>query len=105
MFKKFTPKGDLSGQNQVKTSVVRGLKAAVIEIEPELLGEKGLADFLIPKKAPIMLAKTHSKGQIILHNSTPLFFQEREGPWAPTLRLLHQCKDENGSVYETTSGS
>ena len=29
---------------------------------------------------------------LVLVNSVPLFFNIRDGPYMPTLRLLHQCK-------------
>lgn len=28
--------------------------------------------------------------QIVITNGQPLFFAQRDGPWFPTLRLLHQ---------------
>lgn len=28
--------------------------------------------------------------QVVVLNGTPLFFAQRDGPWFPTLRLLHQ---------------
>ena len=31
--------------------------------------------------------------QIVVLNGTPLFFSQRDGPWYPTLRLLHQYPD------------
>ena len=29
---------------------------------------------------------------LVLVNNVPLFFSVRDGPYMPTLRLLHQCK-------------
>ena len=31
--------------------------------------------------------------QVLLLNNIPVFFAERDGPWFPTLRLLHQYPD------------
>jgi PUA domain protein len=31
--------------------------------------------------------------QVVIINNVPLFFQERDGPWCPTLRVLHQYPD------------
>lgn len=31
--------------------------------------------------------------QLAVINNTPLFFQERDSPWCPTLRVLHQYPD------------
>jgi hypothetical protein len=31
--------------------------------------------------------------QVVIINNVPLFFQQRDGPWCPTLRVLHQYPD------------
>ena len=31
--------------------------------------------------------------QVLVLNNIPVFFAERDGPWFPTLRLLHQYPD------------
>lgn len=45
-------------------------------------------------------------------NNTPLFFQERDGPWCPTLRVLHQYPDmmsklrcDKGAIKFVLSGA
>lgn len=50
--------------------------------------------------------------QIAILNGTPLFFAERDGPWFPTLRLLHQYPDmlpklraDEGAIKFVLSGA
>lgn len=45
-------------------------------------------------------------------NNVPLFFQERDGPWCPTLRVLHQYPDmmkklraDQGAIKFVLSGA
>lgn len=39
-----------------------------------------------------MEAKGKDKNTFLIVEGTPLFFKFRDGPYFPTLRLLHQCK-------------
>jgi len=50
--------------------------------------------------------------QVFVINKTPLFFCERDGPWLPTLRLLHQYPDmmpklraDKGAIKFVLSGA
>lgn len=50
--------------------------------------------------------------QIVVLNNTPLFFAQRDGPWFPTLRLLHQYPDimsklrvDKGAIKFVLSGA
>ena len=50
--------------------------------------------------------------QIVVLNGTPLFFSQRDGPWYPTLRLLHQYPDmmaklraDKGAIKFVLSGA
>lgn len=50
--------------------------------------------------------------QLVIINSHILFFQERDGPWFPTLRLLHQYPDmmpklraDKGAIKFVLSGA
>ena len=36
--------------------------------------------------------------QIAVINNVPMFFQERDGPWFPTLRILHQYPGKLGEA-------
>ncbi|XP_065838449.1 malignant T-cell-amplified sequence 1-like [Oscarella lobularis] len=87
MFKKFQGKDDISAVNQVKSSVRKGIRANVLETFPGL-GED--IDAILPKKEPLKLLKCKDHVEILSVNSELLFFRQRDGPYFPTLRLLHK---------------
>jgi len=87
MFKKFSQKEHFSGLNPAKSSVQRGIRTALIEQFPLLAGT---IDEIIPKKTPLMIARCQNYITLIVVNNTPLFFNFRDGPYMPTLRLLHK---------------
>ena len=50
--------------------------------------------------------------QVAIIDNVPLFFQERDGPWCPTLRILHQYPDmmpklraDKGAIKFVLSGA
>eukprot|EP00913_Durusdinium_trenchii_P016670 g15669.t1 len=89
MFKGFTP-ADVSGQNQVKSSVQRGIKQKIQEQFPRL---EPVFKEIWPKDcldANMVIAKCKDHISLVLIEKVPLFWQERDGPWLPTLRLLHK---------------
>lgn len=86
MFKKFTEEENVSSISQVKNSVVRGIGSTLNEQYPML---ESALDQLIPKKS-MTIAKCTDRVQIVLVNNEPFFFSERDGPWIPTLRLIHK---------------
>ncbi|KAK5786487.1 hypothetical protein PVK06_041131 [Gossypium arboreum] len=86
MFKKFSSE-DVSSQNQVKASVQRKIRQSIAEEYP---GLEPVLDDLLPKKAPLIVVKCQNHLNLVLVNSVPLFFNIRDGPYMPTLRLLHQ---------------
>ncbi|KAJ7548714.1 hypothetical protein O6H91_07G023800 [Diphasiastrum complanatum] len=86
MFRKFTQE-EISSQNQVKASVQRKIRQSIAEEYPDL--EANLED-LIPKKVPLIVAKCQNHINLVVVNNVPLFFNIRDGPYMPTLRLLHQ---------------
>lgn len=87
MFKKFDDEA-VSGYTQLKQSVQKGIKNKLIELWPAM---KDYADDIMPKKEPIRLAKCHDHVEILVGaNGEHLFFRQREGPWIPTLRLIHK---------------
>jgi len=47
-------------------------------------------DDIIPKKQPLVLAKCSNHVSLVVVNSEPVFFNERDGPFFPTMRLLHK---------------
>ncbi|XP_034197754.1 malignant T-cell-amplified sequence 1 homolog isoform X1 [Prunus dulcis] len=88
MFKKFSSE-EVSAQNQVKASVQRKIRQSIADEYPGL--EQALED-LLPKKSPLIVAKCQNHLNLVVVNNVPLFFNIRDGPYMPTLRLLHQWK-------------
>lgn len=86
MFKGFSS-SDVSGQNQVKSSVQRGIKQKIQEQYPRL---EGVFKDIWPKDANMVIAKCTDHISLVVIEKVPLFWQERDGPWLPTIRLLHK---------------
>ncbi|CAE7949086.1 mcts1 [Symbiodinium sp. KB8] len=84
--KGFTP-SDVSGQNQVKSSVQRGIKTKIQELYPRL---EPVFKEIWPKDANMVIAKCKDHISLVVIEKVPLFWSERDGPWLPTLRLLHK---------------
>jgi PUA domain protein len=87
MFKKFTQKENVSTMTQLKSSVQREVRKGVLEQYPSL---EPYIDDILPKKEPMIMAKCKDHITIYLMNNTPLFFTIYDGPYMPTLRLLHK---------------
>ncbi|KAK2965875.1 hypothetical protein RJ640_024717 [Escallonia rubra] len=81
---------EVSGQNQVKASVQRKIRNSIAEEYP---GLEPVLDDLLPKKSPLIVAKCPNHLNLVVVNNVPLFFNIRDGPYMPTLRLLHQYPD------------
>jgi len=87
MFKKFQPATDIAGQTPVKSSVQRGIRSALLsswKVDAETLEE------IWPKKESIIHVKCRDHLSIYALHGEPLFFQHNDGPYFPTLRLLHK---------------
>jgi len=87
MFKKFSTATDIAGHTPVKSSVQRAIRAAVLsqwKIEPETL------EAIWPKKEGLVHVKCREHISIYTVNSEPLIIQHFDGPYYPTLRLLHK---------------
>jgi malignant T-cell-amplified sequence len=86
-FKKFSVADDISSQIAIKSSVQRAIKTTIIgqfpAIEPYL-------DDILPKKGDVLEGKGKDRSTFVIAESTPLFYKSRDGPYLPTLRLLHQ---------------
>jgi PUA domain protein len=96
MFKRFEP-SEISTSTQVKASVQRGIRAQVAEANPRIT-EKQL-DVVLPKKNPLVQYKVGPHMMLycrrVEHDDKsptdePVFFQHRDGPILPTLRLVHK---------------
>lgn len=86
MFKGFTAE-DVSGQNQVKSSVQRGVQKGILEQYPRL---EGVFKEIWPKEANMVIAKCKDHITMVVLDKVPIFWNQRDGPWLPTLRLLHK---------------
>ncbi|XP_065567896.1 malignant T-cell-amplified sequence 1 homolog [Artemia franciscana] len=88
MFKKFDDKENVSGVQQLKTSVQKGIRNKLLETYPFI---ENCIEAVLPKKENFRIVKCHDHIEIIANPiGDYLFFRHREGPWIPTLRLLHR---------------
>ncbi|WFD25543.1 translation machinery-associated protein 20 [Malassezia nana] len=93
LFKKLDPKADLGTPSSLKSSVQRGIRAKLLEQYATTLGadDGALLEKIWPKKEPITSAKFKREHvQILLLKNMPIFFQQYDGAYLPTLPLLHQ---------------
>uniref|UniRef100_A0A061S4R9 PUA domain protein n=1 Tax=Tetraselmis sp. GSL018 TaxID=582737 RepID=A0A061S4R9_9CHLO len=89
LFKKFSKDENVSSMSQIKSSVQRGIRSKICDQYP-FLQDSGVIDQILPKKEAMIVAKCQHHIQVVVMKGVPLFFCERDGPWFPTLRLLHQ---------------
>jgi len=87
MFKKFNRKEDVSSHAQARTSEMRNIRKKIVEMYPLL--EKEI-DLIFPKKTPIYVFKCKNYVNLVVCNKIVWFFQDRDGPFLPTLRTLHK---------------
>jgi len=91
MFKKFDPKADISGQSQLKSSAQRHVRAEIVNQYPILGENEGqLMEQIWPKKESSMLVKCKDHISMYTVNGEALFIQQKNGPFFPTLRVLHR---------------
>jgi len=103
MFKKFTQEESVSSHSQVKSSVGRAIRSSVLELYPAL---EDVVEEILPKKESMVLAKCADHISLLLVNRKPVFFQIRDGPWFPTLRLVHLYPSAfASSTWQTDSGA
>uniref|UniRef100_A0ABI7VVG5 PUA domain-containing protein n=1 Tax=Felis catus TaxID=9685 RepID=A0ABI7VVG5_FELCA len=84
---RFDEKENVSNCIQLKTSVIKGIKNQLIEQFP---GIEPWLNQIMPKKDPVKMVRCHEHIEILTVNGELLFFRQREGPFYPTLRLLHK---------------
>lgn len=93
LFKSFQPsKGDIASSTAVKSSVQRGMRQKLLEQYPTLSQDEGvLLEQIWPKKQGITLVKfSREHVSFLVNQGEPLFFQHFDGPYLPTLHLLHK---------------
>jgi malignant T-cell-amplified sequence len=86
MFKKFTVEENVSSTSQIKNSVQRGIQAQIVSQYPKL---EPIIEQLVPKKS-MLVAKCQDHIQLVLINGEVMFFNQRDGPFFPTLKVLHK---------------
>lgn len=86
MFKKFSVEENISSTSQIKNSVQRSIITQIVNQYP-LLAEA--IEFILPKKS-MLVAKAVENIQLIIVNSEIVFYNQRDGPFFPTLKLLHK---------------
>lgn len=109
MFKKFED-GDISTTVQLKSSVQKNIKVKLTEQFPNLAK---YVDVIMPKKEQLRVAKCPDHIEILVtSNGTHLFYRQREGPYFPSLRLVHQYPDlaptvqvDRGAIKFVLSGA
>ncbi len=74
-FKRFDGGEDISSSSAVKSSVIRGIRSTLLKEYPKI--ENILNELLPPKGGGITIAKCTGKVQLICHDGSVLFFQER----------------------------
>lgn len=112
--RRFTASESVSGSSQAKASVVRGIRAKLTEQYPQLAD---YIDEIIPKKEPIQIVKwyrsdkctiwsmtyhilpySHDHIEILARKNELFLFRQRDGPYIPTLRLLHKCEGQTSRL-------
>lgn len=87
MFKKFTVQENVTGQNIVKSSAQRAIRASILsqwDIDADTL------ESIWSKKDSLTLVKCREHISIYTLEGEPLIFQHFDGPFYPALRLLHK---------------
>ena len=96
MFKKFDS-DSTSTSTQVKASVQRGIKAQIAKAHPRITEDE--MDALLPKKPPLVQYKVGPHLMLycrrVEHEDAsptdePVFFQHRDGPILPSLKIVHK---------------
>ncbi|WFD38243.1 translation machinery-associated protein 20 [Malassezia japonica] len=93
LFKKLDPKTDVGTPTSLKSSVQRGIRTKLLEQYEDTLGanDGALLEQIMPKKEPMTVVKFKREHvQIVLSKGLPVFFQHYDGPYLPTLHVLHQ---------------
>jgi len=110
MFKKFTKEESVASHSQVKTSVARGIRNSILEQYTQLAD--GRIDDIIPKKENFIVAKCQDHINVVIVNNEPVFFNQRDGPYYPSLRVLHKYPDllphvqvDRGAIKFVMSGA
>eukprot|EP00993_Chasmostoma_nieuportense_P004646 NODE_5302_length_673_cov_17.496337_g5139_i0.p3 GENE.NODE_5302_length_673_cov_17.496337_g5139_i0~~NODE_5302_length_673_cov_17.496337_g5139_i0.p3 ORF type:complete len:187 (+),score=70.04 NODE_5302_length_673_cov_17.496337_g5139_i0:53-613(+) len=86
-FKRFS-KEAIQSQNHTKQSGQRNIRLRLMAQFPSLTEAEW--EDILPKKDPLLVVKCQNHLSLVVLGRRILFFQERDDPYLPTLRLLHQ---------------
>ena len=75
-------------KQKLKSSVQRSLRQSLLTTYPLL---NPYIDEVLPKKASLNQIKLPERASLYVADGEPIFFQHFDGPFYPTLRLLHKC--------------
>jgi PUA domain protein len=112
MFRKFDPSTDISTSTQVKASVQRHLKSQIAQAHPNITEEQ--LDALLPKKPPLVQYKVGPHMMLycrrVEHEDAsptdePVFFQHRDGPMLPALKMVHKYPALNFTQVTVDKGA
>lgn len=99
----------ISSQNLMKYSAQKNIRATILKDYPKL---ESVINNILPKKGGLILGKCTNHVSILICNNEVLFFQIRNGPWIPTLRLVHkypfmlpQIQVDKGAIKHVLRGS
>ncbi len=88
LFFRFKPDEDIHKKENLKTSAARKIKKDLQEAYPSI---EGNIDEFFPKKETMIVYKTRDYMEFLVVNGEIYFFRYRNGPFLPTLRLVHKC--------------
>eukprot|EP01062_Namystynia_karyoxenos_P039116 TRINITY_DN2844_c3_g1_i1.p1 TRINITY_DN2844_c3_g1~~TRINITY_DN2844_c3_g1_i1.p1 ORF type:complete len:211 (+),score=74.88 TRINITY_DN2844_c3_g1_i1:86-634(+) len=80
----------ISSMSQTKSSEQRKIRQRILEQFPAL---QPYGDDILPPKETITAVKCQNHVSLIVVKKEILFFQERDGPYYPHLRVLHKYPD------------
>jgi len=99
MFRKFVAQEQVSTQTPLKSSSQRGVTKNIADQYPAL--SEDLLEEVLPKKSQLLVAKCQDHVNLLVSadEKAVLFFNQREGPQYPTLRLLQKAGDFMQKVF------
>jgi PUA domain protein len=108
----FTKEEHIRTSAPVRSSDQRQIKATILQQFPAL---EEYIEEIMPKKDSLIMCKCKDNIQVLVGPAPDnefIFFQCRQGPWLPTLRLLHQYPDilpkfrvDRGAIRFVLSGA
>ncbi|CAH8550887.1 unnamed protein product [Heterobilharzia americana] len=106
----FDEKEDISCVNNAKNTIVKSLRARLTE---DYGVEKQIVDQILPKKDVVKHVKCHEHVDLYADSDGEiLFFRQREGPFIPSLKLLHKypfilphLQVDRGAIKHVLNGS